>query len=72
MTWSEWYRAGGATLRAWLAYPPPQLTRRLRSKLISASAYCRSAYIDALVAEYGLEDASRILEQEAKPKLLNR
>ena len=60
---SEWYKAGD---RAFLQHLRTTLglESRAQRKLESASAYCRTQYIGALIQEEGPDEAQRILERE--------
>jgi len=60
---SEWYNAGDRALWRHLRTTVGLESRALRA-LESASAYCRTQYISALIQEEGPEEAQRILERE--------
>lgn len=60
---SEWYRAGDRALLRHLR-TTPGMDSRAQRKLESASAYCRTQYISALIREEGPEEAQRTLERE--------
>ena len=60
---SEWYQAGDRALLRHLRTTLGLVTRAQR-KLESASAYCGTQYISALIREEGPEEAQRILERE--------
>jgi hypothetical protein len=60
---SEWYKAGDRALLRHLR-TTLGLESRAQRELESASAYCRTQYISALIREEGPEAAQRILERE--------
>jgi hypothetical protein len=60
---SEWYKAGDRALLRQLR-TTLGLESRAQRKLESASAYCRTQYISALIREEGPEEAQRILDGE--------
>jgi hypothetical protein len=60
---SEWYKAGDRALLRHLR-TALGLESRAERQLESASAYCRTQYIGALIREEGPEEAQRILERE--------
>ena len=62
-TLSEWYNAGFRPLWRHLR-TRFGLESRAQRKLESASAYCRTQYISALIQEEGPDEAQRILERE--------
>jgi len=60
---SEWYNAGDRALWGHLR-TTFGLESRVQRTLESASAYCRTQYISALIQEEGPDEAQRILERE--------
>jgi hypothetical protein len=60
---SEWYNAGDRALWRHLR-TTFGLESRAKRTLESASAYCRTQYISALIEEKGPDVAQRILERE--------
>jgi hypothetical protein len=60
---SEWHKAGDRALLRHLR-TTLGLESRAQRQLESASAYCRTKYISALLREVGPEEAQRILERE--------
>lgn len=60
---SEWYSAGDRALWRHLR-TTFGLESRAQRTLESASAYCRTQYISALIEEKGPDEAQRILEME--------
>jgi hypothetical protein len=60
---SEWYNAGDRALLRHLR-TTFGLESRAQRKLESASAYCRTQYISALIQEEGPDEAQRILDRE--------
>jgi hypothetical protein len=60
---SEWYNAGDRALLRHLR-TTLGLVERAKRKLDSASAYCRTQYISALIVERGPDEAQRILDRE--------
>jgi hypothetical protein len=60
---SEWYHTGDRALLRHLR-TTFGLVEQAKRKLDSASAYCRTQYISALIEEKGPEEAQRILDRE--------
>jgi hypothetical protein len=60
---SEWYYAGDRALLRHLR-TTFGLVEQAKRKLDSASAYCRTQYISALIEERGPDEAQRILDRE--------
>ena len=63
---SKWYDAGFRALWRHLRVTFG-LESQAQRKLESAVAYCRTQYIETLIAEHGPDEAQRIMSQEKKP-----